>query len=440
VLPYQGLAKKYRPRTFSEVLGQAPVVQTIRNALRLQQIGHAYLFCGMRGTGKTTLARLFAKGVNCHNLSGKSEPCGQCVSCRDIQSNRAIHVIEIDGASHRGIDDIRNLNETVIYATSPSSTKVYIIDEVHMLTKEAFNALLKTLEEPPQHVMFFFATTHPEKMPQTILSRCQRFDLQPISPKEIIIKLNYILKDLKCTVEKKALELIAYRADGSLRDGELLLDRLLCLCDGEITVKNIEEALGLPPRTIFFKLDKAASENNLPFAFDLAQEIFEKEIDIKYFLEGLIEHYHTILSGTLGRTCDRIALSPDAEKQGYVDAQALYTKQQVLEILDLLHAQCDRRTSHSFKRVDLEILLLQIIRCMKKISLETLVDQLFELKQSVMLRKVPHTTPQIDKSPILEAKKAPLSFTEKQDTMRKKIGHDKIMHFASVELNGSIKK
>ncbi len=436
---YQSLANKYRPQIFSEVLGQDPIVQTIKNALRLQQVGHAYLFCGTRGTGKTTLARLFAKGVNCQKLSEEMEPCCECRSCRDIQSNHALHVIEVDGASHRGIDDIRTLNETVIYATSLETSKVYIIDEVHMLTKEAFNALLKTLEEPPKHVMFFFATTQPEKMPETILSRCQRFDLRPISSEKIVAKLGHILQDLGCTAEKRALELIAYRADGSLRDGELLLDRLFCLCNGKITANNIEESLGIPPREIFFRLDKAASKNHLFFAFDLTQEVCEGEIDIKYFLEDLIEHYHTILSTQLGHTCSRISLFSDSDKRGYIDASKLYTERQVLDILDLLHSRTDKRCNHLFKRVDLEILLLQIIRCMKKMPLETLVDQLVKLKESVAFQNSAEQKSALVQPNNVCQKKSP-SLDKEQDNVREKIAHEKIMHFASVELNGCIKK
>ena len=174
---YQVIARKYRPQTFADVIGQTAIVTTLKNALKFHKLAHAYLFCGCRGTGKTTLARVFSKALNCQKLTENFEPCNQCQSCLEISQGRSLDVIEIDGASHRGIDDIRQINDTIGYAPSSGKYKIYIIDEVHMLTKEAFNALLKTLEEPPANVKFFFATTEPHKVLQTIMSRCQRFDL-----------------------------------------------------------------------------------------------------------------------------------------------------------------------------------------------------------------------------------------------------------------------
>ena len=193
---YEPFHRKYRPKTFSAILGQDNIVITLKNALKFNRVAHAYLFCGSRGTGKTTLARLFAKALNCLELSPDQEPCNTCISCVQMNEGRALDVIEIDGASNRGIDDIRQINETVSYVTSSSKYKIYIIDEVHMLTKEAFNALLKTLEEPPENVKFFFATTEPHKILPTIISRCQRFDLNRIPSDQICKKLKTIASEL----------------------------------------------------------------------------------------------------------------------------------------------------------------------------------------------------------------------------------------------------
>ena len=210
---YQVIARKYRPQTFADVLGQSPIVTTLKNAIKKNRLAHAYLFCGSRGTGKTTLARVFAKALNCLQPTQDGEPCNQCTSCRGIVSGSSMDVLEIDGASNRGIEDIRQINETVGYATSSGKYKIYIIDEVHMLTKEAFNALLKTLEEPPAKVLFFFATTEPHKVLPTILSRCQRFNLSRISPQLIVNKLARIAKDLNAVAEEEALHMIATRAE-----------------------------------------------------------------------------------------------------------------------------------------------------------------------------------------------------------------------------------
>ncbi|MBU6447179.1 MAG: DNA polymerase III subunit gamma/tau, partial [Verrucomicrobia bacterium] len=206
---YQVLARKYRPQSFRDVLAQDAAVTTLKNAIRFDKVAHAYLFCGSRGVGKTTLARLFAKALNCQSLTADFEPCNQCSSCHEISSGQSLDVIEIDGASNRGIDDIRQINETVGYAPSRGRYKIYIIDEVHMLTKEAFNALLKTLEEPPEQAKFFFATTEAHKVLPTIISRCQRFDLARIPPSLIVSKLGEIALDLNRMVDKEALELIA---------------------------------------------------------------------------------------------------------------------------------------------------------------------------------------------------------------------------------------
>ena len=485
---YQGLAKKYRPQKFSEVFEQDAIVQTIKNALRLGRVGHAYLFCGTRGTGKTTLARLFAKALNCHNLSDDQEPCGTCPSCKEVVSGNSLDVIEVDGASNRGIDDIRNLNETVGYASSAGKYKIYIIDEVHMLTKEAFNALLKTLEEPPEHVIFFFATTEPHKVLPTIISRCQRFDLKRISPEKITEKLKQILEDLEFKAAEDALHLIAAHADGSLRDAESLLDRLLCFHEGEITTEKLSETLGLVSRELFFKLDTAAHSHDLLFAFQLSEQVFNDGAHLEYFLESLANHYRHLLVIKLGKAQELSALLTAADKEKYLKSAALYTPEQCLEILDILRSQLEQLPKSPFKRIDLEILLLQIIRSMKKMPLDQLVHQLVELKSAVtqapkaepvqetpptpkeatppvqeiptpeeVVQPVQEMPPQVKEpsapkevvqepppkevaAPAQETPPPPIQKESIDSAVQKKIQHDKVMRFASIELNGSIRK
>lgn len=223
---YTALARRFRPQTFSEVVGQERIAQTLRNAILENRVAHAYLFTGARGVGKTSMARIFAKALNCPNTKD-GVPCNECEICRGISAGNDVDVSEIDGASNRGIDDIRSLRANVNVRSMRSKHKVYIIDEVHMLTKEAFNALLKTLEEPPPLVKFVFCTTEPNKVPDTILSRCQRFDFGTISTDNIEIRLSQLAEAEGFTVEQEALELVARRAAGSMRDSQSLFDQLL---------------------------------------------------------------------------------------------------------------------------------------------------------------------------------------------------------------------
>ena len=378
---YQVLARKYRPQTFKDVLGQDNIVTTLKNAMKLNRTAHAYLFCGSRGTGKTTLARIFAKALNCQQLSAELEPCNACSSCREITSGYSLDVIEIDGASHRGIDDVRQINDTVGYAASAGGYKIYIIDEVHMLTKEAFNALLKTLEEPPQKVKFFFATTEPHKVPATILSRCQRFNLNRIPTEYIIKKLEHITRDLQLQVPDEALRLIAQMADGGLRDAESLFDQILSFHTGSITLDTVASILGIMPRTIFFDLDSAGKEGNANKAFEIAESVFSQGKDLAHFVEGLVDHFRNLLLVKLaGKDSPFLELSA-LERTSYEASAKLYSQEQCMTILDfLLESQSTIRFSPS-PRIALEAILLRIIRSHQRVPVELLVRRLSELER-----------------------------------------------------------
>lgn len=377
---YQILARKYRPQTFAEVVGQESIVTTLKNSIRLEKLAHAYLFCGSRGTGKTTLARLFAKALMCPNLNDEFEPCNRCKSCEEIATSRSLDVIEIDGASHRGIDDIRQINETALFAPSTGSYKIYIIDEVHMLTKEAFNALLKTLEEPPEGVKFFFATTEPHKVLPTILSRSIRFDLIRIPHDKIIEKLSNIAKDLSRDVSLDALELIAQYSEGSLRDAESLLDQILCFDEGTITSGTVNQILGLLPRDLFFNLDEAVAKKDLSAPFAFVDQIYRSGKDLHFFLDGLIEHYRLLL---------HLKLWPKKEfplktlKEYYEKAQPIYSQDQCISILDFLLKSSFDFQKTSLKRIHLEMILLEIVQSAEKVSLPQLVERLTKLQSSV---------------------------------------------------------
>src|SRR5881396_2025835 len=253
---YQVIARKYRPQRFSDVVGQEHVTQTLANAIQQNRIAHAYLFCGPRGTGKTTIARIFAKCLNCTD-GPKVNFDDNDPRCQEITEGRSLDVLEIDGASNRGIDEIRELRETAKYAPSSSRFKIYIIDEVHMLTKEAFNALLKTLEEPPAHVKFMFATTEPEKILLTILSRCQRFDLRRIPAALIVKHLAYIANLEKVRIDEPALHAIARGAEGAMRDAESTLDQLISFCGETIEEPDVLSMFGLTAQSQLLGLARA---------------------------------------------------------------------------------------------------------------------------------------------------------------------------------------
>lgn len=382
-MEYQVLARKYRPQSFKEVIGQEAIVTTLKNAIKHKRLAHGYLFCGSRGTGKTTLARVFAKALNCLEPTADLEPCNQCASCKEISAGTSLDVLEIDGASHRGIDDIRQINETVSYTAPSGKYKIYIIDEVHMLTKEAFNALLKTLEEPPDKVKFFFATTEPQKVLPTILSRCQRFNLSRIPPEKIIEKLRFIVSELTISIEEEALHLIAKRAEGGLRDAESLLDQIISFHEGAITSESVASVLGVVPRELLFEFDQAILEGRLSFAFEIAYQIFAQGKDLVHFVESLAEHFRNILLVKISHKNSPLLLLSEAERERYDFSSRIYSKEQCMTILDLLvEAQNQIRFALS-GRIALEALLLRIMRMHQQIPIEDLVQKLVELEGAV---------------------------------------------------------
>lgn len=489
---YQVIARKFRPQYFKEVIGQEAIVITLKNAIKFKRLAQAYLFCGSRGTGKTTLARIFAKALNCQNLTPEQEPCNTCASCREITAGSSLDVLEIDGASHRGIEDIRQINETVGYSSSSGGYKIYIIDEVHMLTKEAFNALLKTLEEPPSQVKFLFATTEPHKVLPTILSRCQRFTLNRIPLDKITKKLAFISEQLGVEVEEEALYFLARQAEGGLRDAESLLDQMTAFVDGKITLSSVNTILGLMPKEAYFELDQAGKEGHLAKAFELSHQLFTQGKDLIHFVEGLIEHFRTILLIKLaGKEAPFLALS-QIEKEKYETTARLYTQEQCLNLIDyLIEAQNQIRFAPSAK-VALEAILLHIMRSHFRLPIEYLVRRLSELEKAITplaeavpsvplpipppppiaivtkpaikpepsTPKVPPATPKIvpsisedptptpadlgikTKTPKPLPIEPPPPVSSPLDHKKKKPAHhyDTLLHFAAVELEGKIQK
>ena len=376
---YQVLARKWRPQQFDEVVGQQHVTTTLKNAIEQDRLAHAYLFVGSRGIGKTTIARIFAKALNCKK-GPTTEPCDKCDSCREIAESRALDVLEIDGASNRGIDEVRDLRETVRYAPATGKYKVYIIDEVHMLTKEAFNALLKTLEEPPAHVKFFFATTEPQKVLPTILSRCQRFDLRRIPAVLIVEHLKKIAKDEKVKIDDAALAAIARGAEGGLRDAESALDQLIAFCGDKIEEKDVLQVFGLVAQDKLAALTNALIDGETSPALQIVKELDEVGKDLQRLLADTLDHFRNLLVVTLGADAIGLVEVTDIEL-ALLKAQAQrLDSDAVLRMMDALAAAEGRLRYALSKRVFLEIALVRAIKARQMTGIEGVLKKLNDLK------------------------------------------------------------
>lgn len=293
MIKYQSIYRKWRPQLFEDIVGQKHITQTLKNAIKLNRISHAYLFSGPRGVGKTTTARILAKALNCQK--GPTEyPCNQCAQCVRINQGQSMDVLEIDGASNRGIDEIRELRSKIGFAPAEGKYKIYIIDEVHMLTNEAFNALLKTLEEPPSQVLFIFATTAPQKVPKTILSRCQCFYFRRLSLEEMVEKLTKIATEEKLNIDLPSLRLIAESATGSMRDAESILDQVITYSEKQVTPEVVREILGLIPQEIFWRLLKAIIARDTKMGLEIINQLVKEGVDFHKFVQDLIVYVHQV--------------------------------------------------------------------------------------------------------------------------------------------------
>ncbi|MGQ9593555.1 MAG: DNA polymerase III subunit gamma/tau, partial [Anaerolineae bacterium] len=305
------LYRKYRPQTFEEVIGQEHVTRTLRNALQDGRIVHAYLFAGPRGTGKTTTARLLAKAVNCLEEDLAARPCNRCAICQAINEGHLLDLIEIDAASNRGIDEIREIRERVNFRPNEARYKVYVVDEVHMLTEHAFNALLKTLEEPPPHALFVLATTDPQKVPATVLSRCQRFDFRRVPLNLLVEHLAKIARAEGVEVEPAALDLIARQATGSVRDAVSLLDQLVAFCEGRVAVKDVEVVLGSVPTAVVSGLVEALLARDVARMLRLVDDLSRSGTDLAYAARSLVEYLRGLLLLRVGGEARLLNRAPE---------------------------------------------------------------------------------------------------------------------------------
>ncbi|MBW2308726.1 MAG: DNA polymerase III subunit gamma/tau [Deltaproteobacteria bacterium] len=338
-MSYQVLARRWRPQTFEKVVGQSHVTRTLQNAITKERIPHAFLFSGPRGVGKTSVARILAKALNCQHGPAQT-PCNQCTQCREISHGISVDVFEIDGASNTGVDEVRGLQENARYLPANSRYKIYIIDEVHMLSKPAFNALLKTLEEPPPHVIFVFATTEPNRIPATIHSRCQRFEFKRLSLKDLLGQLSRMAQDEHVEISERGLYLLAREADGSMRDAQSLLDQVIAFAGQKITDTDVIEALGVVDLGLLISLAGAAVEHNPSSCLKLVQEAHQQGYDPWQLHQELLRCFRNML---VIRTCkDDIPLLDIAEAE-YAELKELAcsTSQEDLHHLFSILMQCE---------------------------------------------------------------------------------------------------
>ncbi|MCC8163757.1 MAG: DNA polymerase III subunit gamma/tau [Lachnospiraceae bacterium] len=429
-MSYTALYRKFRPTEFSDVKGQDHIVTTLKNQIRADRVGHAYLFCGTRGTGKTTVAKIFAKAVNCeHPVDGS--PCGECASCRAIAAGRSMNVIEIDGASNNGVDNIREIREEVSYSPTEGRYKVYIIDEAHMITPAAFNALLKTLEEPPSYVIFILATTDVHKVPVTILSRCQRYDFRRITADTITARMKELLKAEQVEAEDRALAYIAKAADGSLRDALSLLDQCIAFYLGEtLTYDHVLEVLGAVDIDVFSELFREICAQNLTRAIGSVERVILQGRELSQFTTDFIWYLRNLLMLQSGDGMEELVdvssenLARMKEESALCDAETLM---RYIRVLSELSGQLRYSTQ---KRVLVEIALIRLCRPAMEQDYSSLLQRVSQLEQrmekgipAVIQQPVHETTVSRPKTLLPEALSEDVQqFVKRFQEFRKKLG------------------
>ncbi|NOX18935.1 MAG: DNA polymerase III subunit gamma/tau [Chlorobi bacterium] len=365
-------ALKWRPKTYSEVVGQEHITQTLRNAVQSGRIAHAYIFAGPRGVGKTTTARIFTRSINCLNpVDG--EPCNECDVCKSFFDGKSLDIIEIDGASNRRIEEVRNLIESVKYSPTHSKYKVYIIDEVHMLTTEAFNALLKTLEEPPEHTKFIFATTDIHKVPATITSRCQRFDFRRIEVNAIKGTLKKIADEDDIKIDDSSLTFIAKKADGALRDAESLFDQVVSFCGKNVELEVLSKMLNLIDEEIYFEITDAILSKNFSAAFNITQKIYDNGWNFIDFANGLTEHFRNILTVIIRKDGKLLEVSENIAGK-YLEYKDKFSEADIIKLLAYMNAYQYELKSSSNQKLKTEISLANIIALEKSSTIEELIE------------------------------------------------------------------
>ena len=385
---YTVLARKYRPQTFKEVVGQQHVTTTLQNAIKQKRVGQGYLFIGTRGVGKTTIARILSKALNCLSSDEPvTEPCCKCENCLSISEGSFLDVIEIDGASNRGIEEIRRLRDSVAIAPVSGRFKIYIIDEVHMLTREAFNALLKTLEEPPPHVKFFFATTEPHKIPATILSRVQKFELKRINWNTLYNYVEKIAKEENVDIDKAAITVVAKAGSGSVRDAMSVLDQVIALADDKISEEEVVGLLGWSDQEVFINLNKAIVGQNIEEALEVVRRVIEKGSDPEQFILGMLQFLRNIMvAKSVSDPKSVIEESPEfieLLKKTTDD----YSLEQLIYSIDILMELIPRLEATEAKQTALELAVMKLLYARKQVSVDDIFSRLESLENGSVMEK-----------------------------------------------------
>ena len=378
---YQVLYRKYRPRVFSDVYGQDHVTSTLKNEIQNGRVSHAYLFTGSRGTGKTTCAKILAKAVNCeHNVNG--EPCNECEVCKGLDNGSIYDVVEIDAASNNGVDNIRELRDETNYAPSRGKYRVYIIDEVHMLSTGAFNALLKTLEEPPAHVIFILATTEVHKLPATILSRCQRFDFKRIQPETMAVRLKEVAGIEGLELDDDAAILIARIADGALRDGLSVLDQ----CAGRsksITAPLVSEVAGLAGREAMYRLSDCVANRDSNSAMSIISDLYQNSFDMERLCVEMINHFRNLLVAKTVRKSRELIICTDDEYNTIIEASKGFSVESIVFALDLLQSTLVKIKGGATARIEMEMVFIKLCEPKMEESIASLLDRISRLENAV---------------------------------------------------------
>lgn len=394
---HKALYRVYRPKTFGDVVGQEHIVKTLKNQIKNNNIGHAYLFSGTRGTGKTSTAKIFARAVNCLNPINE-EPCNECEICIDTLNDNIMDIVEIDAASNNSVDDIRELRESVKYTPSKAKYKVYIIDEVHMLSQGAFNALLKMLEEPPSYVIFILATTEPHKIPATILSRCQRFDFKRVSSKDIASRMSYICKKENIEAEEKALSLIARNSQGALRDALSILDQCISFGNEKIEYNDVIELLGTVNIDELFELSQSIIDENTKKSLEILNEFIIWGKDIRNLINDLIDHFRNLMVCKVSKDLDEIISLPEESIERLKEQSQNVNINDLIRILNILSETQDSMKSSSNTRILAEVTIMKIAQPMFDESKEALIKRIENLEEKIESGNIKVSTVQIEQS------------------------------------------